>query len=196
MTPATVLSSATAAEAENTTTTTTTTTTNDHTNGSESEGSPVPVVVVAGSTLETEPVEDSKKRKTRLEQNRISARESRKRKKMMIEELQRSVAVLSNENRLLNQQNQLLRHQLVTLVPGASLLGLPGMQMQQAVNSNTGIPSAHDTVPGLSDVAALQNLWQATNSAANLTTAAANVQSNAQVVNIPPAPATATNVSD
>uniref|UniRef100_A0A7S2LA46 BZIP domain-containing protein n=1 Tax=Leptocylindrus danicus TaxID=163516 RepID=A0A7S2LA46_9STRA len=195
MTPATVPSSAANTEAENTTTTTTTTTI-DH-NGSESEGSPVPVVVVAESTLETEQVEDSKKRKTRLEQNRISARESRKRKKMMIEELQRSVAVLSNENRLLNQQNQLLRHQLVTLVPGASLLGLPGMQMQQAVNSTAGIPSAHDTtVPGFSDVAALQNLWQATNSAANLTTAAANVQSSAQVVNIPPAPATATNGSD
>lgn len=70
----------------------------------------------ASPSAEVEPVEDSKKRKTRLEQNRISARESRKRKKMMIEELQRSVAVLSNENRLLNQQNQILRHQLVTLV--------------------------------------------------------------------------------
>lgn len=50
-------------------------------------------------------------------------------------------------------------------------------------------------VPGLSDVAALQNLWQATNSAANLTAAATNAQ-NAQVVNIPPAPATAKNGSD
>ena len=55
------------------------------------------------------------KRKTRLEQNRISARESRKRKKVMIEELQRSVQLLNNENRLLNQQNQLLRHQLIQL---------------------------------------------------------------------------------
>ena len=61
---------------------------------------------------------EMRKRKNRLEQNRVSARESRKRKKMMIEDLQRSVALLSNENRLLNQQHQLLKHQLAQVVSG------------------------------------------------------------------------------
>jgi len=55
------------------------------------------------------------KRKERLEQNRISARESRKRKKTMIEELQRTVITLSRENKDLNLRNESLRRQLVEL---------------------------------------------------------------------------------
>ena len=66
---------------------------------------------------------EMRKRKNRLEQNRVSARESRKRKKMMIEDLQRSVALLSNENRLLNQQHQLLKHQLAQVVSGWIVVG-------------------------------------------------------------------------
>jgi len=57
----------------------------------------------------------SKKRKERLEQNRISARESRKRKKTMIEELQRTVITLSRENKDLNDTNAALRKQLMEL---------------------------------------------------------------------------------
>lgn len=53
------------------------------------------------------------KRKERLEQNRISARESRKRKKTMIEELQRTVITLSRENKELNDRNEGLRRQLI-----------------------------------------------------------------------------------
>lgn len=53
------------------------------------------------------------KRKERLEQNRISARESRKRKKTMIEELQRTVITLSRENKELNERNEGLRRQLI-----------------------------------------------------------------------------------
>lgn len=52
------------------------------------------------------------KRKERLEQNRISARESRKRKKSMIEELQRTVIALTSENKELNGRNQSLRSNL------------------------------------------------------------------------------------
>jgi hypothetical protein len=55
------------------------------------------------------------KRKERLEQNRISARESRKRKKTMIEELQRTVITLSRENKDLNDRNEQLRTQLVDI---------------------------------------------------------------------------------
>jgi predicted RNase H-like nuclease (RuvC/YqgF family) len=56
-----------------------------------------------------------RKRKERLEQNRISARESRKRKKTMIEELQRTVITLSRENKDLNERNENLRRQLMEI---------------------------------------------------------------------------------
>ena len=61
--------------------------------------------------------EDAKerKRRERLEQNRISARESRKRKKTMIEELQRTVITLSRENKELNDRNEGLRRQLMEI---------------------------------------------------------------------------------
>jgi len=48
----------------------------------------------------------SKAREIRLEQNRKAARESRRRKKVMIEELQRSVIFFSRANSLLKQQNE------------------------------------------------------------------------------------------
>ena len=54
-----------------------------------------------------------KKRLERLEQNRISARESRKRKKTMIEELQRTVISLSRENKDLNERNEGFRRKLI-----------------------------------------------------------------------------------
>jgi hypothetical protein len=47
----------------------------------------------------------SKAREIRLEQNRKAARESRRRKKVMIEELQRSVIFFSRANSTLKQQN-------------------------------------------------------------------------------------------
>lgn len=88
----------------------------------------------------------AKKRKERLEQNRISARESRKRKKTMIEELQRyiflwkevllclacshtdfilfyrTVITLSRENKELNDTNASLRKQLVELASKVCIL--------------------------------------------------------------------------
>jgi len=71
----------------------------------------------SGDRRENETEEDAKnrKRKERLEQNRISARESRKRKKTMIEELQRTVITLSRENKDLNERNETLRRQLIEL---------------------------------------------------------------------------------
>lgn len=62
----------------------------------------------------------SKKRKERLEQNRISARESRKRKKTMIEELQRTVITLSKENKELTDRNDQLRTQLMEIASKVS----------------------------------------------------------------------------
>lgn len=70
---------------------------------------------------ETEEDAKNRKRKERLEQNRISARESRKRKKSMIEELQRTVIALSRENKELNERNEKLRRQLLGIGEQVSL---------------------------------------------------------------------------
>jgi hypothetical protein len=69
------------------------------------------------SSIATNDDEGSKnlKRKERLEQNRISARESRKRKKNMIEELQRTVITLSREHKDLTQRNETLKQQVMDL---------------------------------------------------------------------------------
>lgn len=83
------------------------------------------------------------KRKERLEQNRISARESRKRKKNMIEELQRTVITLSRENKELNERNDTLRRELVEI--GTKN---PGVVNIQALMSCTGSAS------GVNDAAA------------------------------------------
>jgi len=63
-----------------------------------------------------------RKRKERLEQNRISARESRKRKKNMIEELQRTVITLSREHKELSQRNEALKQQMMDLTQTNSSL--------------------------------------------------------------------------
>lgn len=55
----------------------------------------------------------SKAREIRLEQNRKAARESRRRKKSMIDELQRSVIFFSRANSTLKQQNDELTRLLV-----------------------------------------------------------------------------------
>mmetsp|Transcript_40588 Transcript_40588/g.47487 ORF Transcript_40588/g.47487 Transcript_40588/m.47487 type:complete len:280 (+) Transcript_40588:164-1003(+) len=78
----------------------------------------------------------NKKRLERLEQNRISARESRKRKKTMIEELQRSVITLSRENKDINQRNENLRRQLMDIAakfPAA----VPNIQSIMMMGPNT-----------------------------------------------------------
>lgn len=54
-----------------------------------------------------------KSRKIRLEQNRKAAKESRRRKKVMIEELQRSVIFFSRANGTLKQQNEELMRLIV-----------------------------------------------------------------------------------
>lgn len=54
----------------------------------------------------------SKAREVRLEQNRKAARESRRRKKVLIEELQRSVIFFSRANGTLKQQNEELQRML------------------------------------------------------------------------------------
>ena len=85
---------------------------------------------------------DDTKRRERLEQNRISARESRKRKKNMIEELQRTVITLSRENKELNERNETLRRDLVEI-------GTKGVVNIQALMSCT-----TGSTPGMNEAAA------------------------------------------
>mmetsp|Transcript_14061 Transcript_14061/g.30539 ORF Transcript_14061/g.30539 Transcript_14061/m.30539 type:complete len:287 (+) Transcript_14061:127-987(+) len=65
---------------------------------------------------------DQEKRQERREANRVSARDSRTRKKMVFEELQRSVARLAEENAMLRRENDTLRFQMAGL---KRQLGMP-----------------------------------------------------------------------
>lgn len=104
-----------------------------------------------------------RKRRERLEQNRVSAMESRKRKKTMIEELQVSVIQLSKENKTLSERNDTLRRDLIDLgtkhpniVPLHSLMSI-GFQAQ---NLNPGrFPMTNTPAPA--------NLPPATTSSTN-----------------------------
>jgi hypothetical protein len=69
--------------------------------------------VAGGDGVGGTPPPRAQKRRERLEQNRLSARESRKRKKTMIDELQRTVIALSRENGDLNDRNWQLRARLM-----------------------------------------------------------------------------------
>jgi len=78
-----------------------------------------------GASLSSKKSCMSKAREIRLEQNRKAARESRRRKKVMVEELQRSVIIFSRTNGTLKKQNEELQRlllqaqsQIITLESG------------------------------------------------------------------------------
>lgn len=81
-----------------------------------------PAQTVSPSTVTTVPLPsfapktnketNSRSRAIRLEQNRKAARESRRRKKAMVEELQRSLMFFSKSNAVLKQQNEILARQI------------------------------------------------------------------------------------
>merc|ERR1719284_215168 len=56
-----------------------------------------------------------------MELNRIASRESRKRRKKRLEELQISVLFLTHENHQLREQNELLRQMLVGRLPQSTM---------------------------------------------------------------------------
>ena len=84
----------------------------------------------SGPPGESEEEMKARKRKERLEQNRISARESRKRKKTMIEELQRTVITLSKENKELNERNETLRRQLMEIGAKVRILSVSALHSE------------------------------------------------------------------
>lgn len=67
----------------------------------------------------------SRSRALRLEQNRKAARESRRRKKAMIEELQRSLMFFSKSNAALKQQNEVLTRQVLDAHSVLAKMGKP-----------------------------------------------------------------------
>ena len=78
----------------------------------------------AEALISTKPVKPmSKAREIRLEQNRKAARESRRRKKVMVEELQRSVIFFSRANGTLKQQNDELSRLLIEAQEKVAALG-------------------------------------------------------------------------
>ncbi len=81
----------------------------------------------------------TKAREIRLEQNRKAARESRRRKKVMIEELQRSVIFFSRANGTLKQQNDDLTRLLMQAQAQVSI-----------IESGSKVPSA-SVVPQVTD---------------------------------------------
>jgi hypothetical protein len=82
----------------------------------------------------------SKARGIRLEQNRKAARESRRRKKVMIEELQRSVIFFSRANGTLKQQNDDLSRML--LQAQAQVAQIESQQPQTTNNSQPALAQA------------------------------------------------------
>lgn len=87
----------------------------------------------------------SRAREIRLEQNRKAARESRRRKKVMIEELQRSVIFFSRANSTLKQQNEDLSRMLIQ--SQAQVAAIENQQQPQLTSSTQQVPAPTATPP-------------------------------------------------
>ncbi len=118
-----------------------------------------------------------KAREIRLEQNRKAARESRRRKKVMIEELQRSVIFFSRANATLKQQNDEL--QRILLQSEAAIRGINNKDGSQNVVPNSGTPPPKPHPVPSSDAATIQQSKPETVS--NETRASKNILSGAPV---------------
>lgn len=89
----------------------------------------------------------SKAREIRLEQNRKAARESRRRKKVMIEELQRSVIFFSRANGTLKQQNDELHRLLISAQAQVQALEA-SQRANAAANPSAVAPGAATSIKG------------------------------------------------
>ena len=95
-----------------------------------------PISVAAPASVSDASKPMSKAREVRLDQNRKAARESRRRKKTMIEELQRSVIFFSRANGTLKQQNDEL-----------SRLLMQAQSQMSTMNAATGQPAPATVAP-------------------------------------------------
>jgi hypothetical protein len=84
----------------------------------------------------------TKAREVRLDQNRKAARDSRRRKKVMIEELQRSVIFSSRANGTLKQQNDELSRLLMQAQNQAAAVDSTGTSVQLAEQSQPSVSAA------------------------------------------------------
>ena len=105
----------------------------------------------AGSGSGQKKTGTAKSRAARLEQNRRAARESRRRKKVMIEELQRSLVFFSRTNAALKQQNDDLTRRLIDAQAEIAALG---RQIQQPRSMGETAPSLerHSHQAGLAPI--------------------------------------------
>jgi hypothetical protein len=103
----------------------------------------VPVVPTAAvpTTLGTKKRTPEQSRSLRLAQNRKAARESRRRKKTLVEELQRSLVFFSRTNAVLKQQNEDLTRRILESHSVLAKMGEP-------VPSLKGIPTQESQVNG------------------------------------------------
>lgn len=92
----------------------------------------------------------SKGRMLRLEQNRRAAKESRRRKKTLIEDLQRSVIFFSRANQTIQQQNQDLSRLLMQAQTQVAMIESSGEKQSATGTATTSVsvPPAPATLPG------------------------------------------------
>mmetsp|Transcript_263 Transcript_263/g.415 ORF Transcript_263/g.415 Transcript_263/m.415 type:complete len:244 (+) Transcript_263:85-816(+) len=96
-------------------------------------------------------IDDSKNREKRLAMNRVSARERRKRKRVLIENLQTSVVELTRENNAIRKMNQDLRSELEHFARALT----SGLEAQRSIPFG-------ETTPLLSQLARLHPVQQLT----------------------------------
>ena len=117
----------------------------------------------------------TKAREIRLEQNRKAARESRRRKKIMIEELQRSVIFFSRANSTLKQQNEELQRLLVQAQTQCKMYESNGTSSNTnaATLSTSSVPAPINTIQDTNTPPAMN-----TTTSIDLTANAINEQQN------------------
>ena len=101
---------------------------------------PEEVILTTYSNGPTASAASKKARETRLEQNRKAARESRRRKKVMIEDLQRSVIFFSRANGALKHQNDDLTRLLMQAQAQVSVI-----ESNSATTNTTAAPAPFAT---------------------------------------------------
>jgi hypothetical protein len=104
---------------------------------------------VINSTKRVTTKTPNKARETRLEQNRKAARESRRRKKVMVEDLQRSVIFFSRANGTIKHQNDELTRFLMQAQAQASVIESTKTVDQQQQQQQQNLPASNKSEPTL-----------------------------------------------
>lgn len=92
----------------------------------------------------------SKAREIRLEQNRKSARESRKRKKAMMEDLQRSLVFFTKANAALRTEHEVLTRKMLAAHAELNKQGLPIPEVPKTEEAKPAAVPAPTSIPVVS----------------------------------------------